>query len=129
MSSLTFRSLIDLDADARCELPSNECKEDTIPGNSIIPYDRGPLARASDARHQRAFTRELTEVKRPARLAQARISSAAQVTAAALQATAALSSLEAQLATDEIVARRLGVIMNTATAVIAAEVAGLAFQE
>jgi hypothetical protein len=94
----------------------------------IVPYQSNPVARAIETRDRRAFARELAAVKRPAQLAQSRITAIAEASATAQQAVAALSRLEANLSSDEVVAQRLGRIMNVTTTVLEFELAALHFR-
>ena len=94
----------------------------------LAPYNSNPLARILDTRQQRALSREIAEVTRPAQRKQAHITSTAKVSMTAMQAVAGLSAMEAQLSTDEVVARRLGRIMGATTSVIEADVWALGFE-
>ena len=91
--------------------------------SSVVPYTpSNPIARAIERSDQRSFAREIVAVKRPARIAEERFEANARATARGMQAVAAVSQLEAQLSTDEVVARRLAPVVNAFTAGVVFEV-------
>ena len=94
----------------------------------LVRYSSGPIGQAAPSRHQRAVSRACQEAGADSQIVRARIAGRALATAAALQSTAALSHLEAQLSSDEIIARRLGAIMQVATTGMAFDIASLTFE-
>jgi hypothetical protein len=95
--------------------------------SQLVRYTAGPTGQVV-SRQQRAVGRACQAATADAQIVRARIAGRALATAAALQSTAALSALEAQLSVDEVVARRLGAIMQVAATGMAFEIASLTFE-
>ncbi len=96
--------------------------------SQLVRYTPTAAGQARVIRQPRAVTRACDVARADAQIVRARIAGRALATAAALQSTAALSHLEAALSTDEVVARRLGAIMQVAATGMAFDIASLSFE-